>query len=193
MKLRSRLGAYSVALSDRLLLDARIVPVRLKAWESILSSYPLDGVRLAGKTVADIGCDWGQSPLYWRAHGASKVIGYESEASRVRRLKRLRREPWFEFRGRWQGDMPDADLFKMDIEGGEKDLNVGSLSKYPTWFVEIHDSRGIAKTMDHVLTDTMWMAPLFERAGGRLVRKTAHTEVWGRSKLETALVGALPG
>ena len=83
-------------------------------------------------------CEWGSTPICWRANGASKVIGFETNPKSIKWLARLREEPWFEFRGKWTGDYPDADVLKMDCEGCEADLDISKLTRYGLWFVATH-------------------------------------------------------
>ena len=131
-------------------------------WEDMVKSYPLES-SLTGKTVVDVGCDYGNSPLYWRARGAAKIIGYEKNPSFQRRLRySLMKYPWFEFRGVWNGEMPEGDVFKMDCEGCESNLKLEELSRYGTWFVAIHD-------LPKLDVDTIWLGPRLEALGGKIV------------------------
>jgi hypothetical protein len=129
---------YDIVLKRLVRFD--IAPFNLSYLEEALECYPFpDGYSLRGKTVIDVGCDFGTTPIFWRANGASKVIGYEANGSAVSRLGALRRRaPWFEFRGLWKGEYPEGDVFKMDCEGCEAALDPEKLSKYELWFVALH-------------------------------------------------------
>ena len=70
--------------------------------ELVRKAYPLTEP-LDEKTVVHVGSDWIVSALYWRIHGAAKVIGYESDPRRKRWARMLKRETWFEPRGKWGG------------------------------------------------------------------------------------------
>lgn len=140
--------------------------VGLRALEEIAASYPLRGIDLEGKTVIDVGCDWGNSPLYWRMRGASKVVGFEADRKRIAWMKALRSEPWFDFRGPWRGETPPGDVFKIDCEGCETNLDIEALRQYSLWFVAIHPSSVTAKLG---LPETVGLAPRLEAIGGEKV------------------------
>lgn len=132
--------------------------------------YPLNGRDLEGKTVVCVGCDYGNSPVYFRLHGAKKVIGYERDKQRVKILKaNLSRESWFEFRGTWNAEYPDADVFQMDIDGGEAILDAKQLKKYELWFVALHTLNREEQRRWGTPNDTMHLAPALEVLGGTKV------------------------
>lgn len=118
-----------------------IVPFSVRYLDDFIKCYPLGKVDIRGKSVVDIGCDWGSTPICWRANGASKVIGFEANPKSVKWLARLREEPWFDFRGLWTGDYPDADVLKMDCEGCEASLDISKLNRYGLWFVATHKQK----------------------------------------------------
>lgn len=131
-----------------------------------LDCYPVGD--LTGKTVVDVGMDFGTSAMYFRARGAEKVIGYESEAKRSDWIRRgAGRLPWLDFRGEWCGEYPRADLFKMDIEGGERSLNLASLMGYPSWFVALHPA-------------TYRMGKALENIGGSVVHRQPGEVMYAR-------------
>ena len=112
MTIRSKLGRLRfraiLAVSSKKFLN-----VQLSTLEDCLKVYALDGA-LRGKTVVDVGCDYGNSPIYWRLNGAAKVIGYEKDPRYLPALRRLAKQDWFDFRGEWNGELPDADVLKID-------------------------------------------------------------------------------
>ncbi|MDG6968316.1 MAG: hypothetical protein JRN16_07815 [Nitrososphaerota archaeon] len=116
--------------------------------------------------MIDVGCDWGNSPLYWRMHGASKVVGFEADPKRIAWMKALRSEQWFDFRGPWKGETPPGDVFKIDCEGCETNLDAEALRKYPLWFVAIHPASVTTKLG---LPETVRLAPRLEAIGGEKV------------------------
>ena len=166
--LRLRLAVrYGIGNTRHILVSAPLMA-------EILHCYPLDGLSLAGKTIVDVGCDFGNSPLYWWLNKAFKVIAYEKDRHKVELMKPLLGEPWLEFRGEWKGEMPDADGFKIDIEGGEKILNIPRLQKYQFWFVALHEPP---------FGDTMGMAPELRALGGEIVHRQAGETVFrGRAE-----------
>ena len=139
-------------------LSRNFIPISFGVWQDCFLSYPMENC-LRGKTVVDVGCDYGTSAMYFRACGAEKVIGYEVDGDKVRRLKHIRRQPWFEFRGGWNGEMPDAGVFKIDTEGAERLLRVELLAKYDTWFVAVHE-------FPEQRVNNKWLVPALKALGG---------------------------
>jgi hypothetical protein len=167
MTLHNRLAQLRFEVVMRYLLSRNYALVRFGTLQECFESYPLER-SLKGKTVVDVGCDYLNSPIYWRANGAAKVIGYEVKPSYQRFIeKRLVNMPWFEFRGRWDGEMPKADVFKIDAEGPEEKLRAQWLQEYDTWFVAVHEQpeRGV---------NTKWMIPGLQAVGGRQVLDHDH-------------------
>lgn len=146
---------YLLAKAVSFLTKGKMMVGYPRMLEEIMSSYPLEE-RLNGKEGVDIGCDWGNSLVYWRLNGASRVIAYERDPDRKRLMGPLLKEPWVDFRGAWDGELPDADFFKIDCEGCESQLDVSALKKYRLWFVALHGP-------------TMGMGPKLEELGGRIV------------------------
>ena len=97
------------------------------------------------KTITIIGNDCGSSALYFLLKGAKRIIGYEKEE----KLNRLFKEKVckefqicdkVEINGEWNGNQyPDTDIFIMDCEGCEKNLDVSQLQKYKQYCIAIHD------------------------------------------------------
>jgi len=97
------------------------------------------------KTITIIGNDCGSSALYFLLKGAKRIIGYEKEE----KLNRLFKEKVckefnicdkVEVYGEWTGNQyPDTDIFIMDCEGCEKNLDVSQLQKYKQYCIAIHD------------------------------------------------------
>jgi hypothetical protein len=126
--------------------------------------YDLLDVR--GKVVLDIGADWGNSPLYFWARGARRIIAYESDWRKRVGLHRLAaRGVPVEVRGGWDCEYPEADVLKMDIEGGEIRLDLFKLDEYQSWAVAIH-------TATFALRDSL------VKKGAVLVHKQRGEEVW---------------
>jgi len=157
----------------------RLAGLSMSMLDDIKESYPLpEGWSLKGMTVADIGCDYGNSPVFFRLMGASKVLGYERDARRRRWLRlNLGGEPWFEQMGAWKpGEYPDADVLKMDIDGGEKALDVAQLAKYRLWFVAVHKETKVEQRLYGEVGDTTFLASLLKEAGGHLVHDNGEGE-----------------
>jgi hypothetical protein len=134
------------------------VPFSVGYLQQFLDDYPLQGYDLRDKVVVDVGCDRGTTPICWRANGARRVVGYETEPKAIRWMARLRKEAWFDFRGKWTGEYPEGDVFKIDIEGAERILDMGRLANYSLWFVVLHNG-------------TFEMLPTLEGVGGEVVNR----------------------
>jgi len=68
-----------------------------------------------GKTILDIGADFGLSPFFFIQMGAKRVIAY----SPLRQRKWLKHPDIEWHRGYWQGEYIKADILKIDCEGCE--------------------------------------------------------------------------
>ena len=77
------------------------------------SYYKLDIYK--GKTVLDIGADFGLSPKFFINKGATKVIAY----SPMRQKEWLKHEKIEWHKRLWQGEYIKADILKIDCEGCE--------------------------------------------------------------------------
>jgi len=95
------------------------------------------------KTIQVVGADCGSSALYFLWRGAKYVVQYEKEEHL--------RQKWEEvckyfnvcekatMKEEWKGEYENVDIFIMDCEGCEKDVNVDMLKKYEQWCIGIHD------------------------------------------------------
>jgi len=97
------------------------------------------------RTITIIGNDCGSMALYFLLHSAKRIVGFEKEE----KLNQLFKEKVckdfqicdkIEVHGEWTGNLyPDTDIFVMDWEGCEKNLNVSQLQKYKQFCIAIHD------------------------------------------------------
>ena len=119
-----------------------------------------------GKVVLDIGADWGNSSLYWWLRGATKIIAYEANPFCEGPISTLQEQGLpIDFRGVWDGDYPDADVLKVDIEGKEADFRMLYLGRYDQWAFATH-------------SNTFWMEPKLLDLGGRLAHEQDGERVW---------------
>jgi|UniRef100_A0A0F2LNF3 hypothetical protein len=110
-------------------------------WRELEPSYGCLNVR--GRVVVVVGADCGSTHVYFLSRGARYVIGFEKSDD----LRRVWNSVCADFhicdhgeiRGEWHGEYPDADVFVMDCEGCESNLDVSSLSKYKEWCIAVHD------------------------------------------------------
>jgi hypothetical protein len=156
---------------DRLgapLTRAGIPPISLGYLEQCRKEY--GGLNVKGKTVVDMGCDWGSSVVYWWMNGAEKIIGFESNPLYLKMLRALpkKRVP-LDFRGPWDGEYPDGDVLKVDIEGAESKFDLPQLDRYDQWAFAVHRYKGV---------DTFWMIPKLKEMGGILAHRQQGEEVW---------------
>jgi hypothetical protein len=70
---------------------------------------------LRGKTILDVGADFGLSPMHFIDHGAKSVIAYSLE--RQRNWLKHRDVEWH--KQKWDYSTHQADIFKIDCEGCE--------------------------------------------------------------------------
>ena len=97
------------------------------------------------KTITIIGNDCGSSALYFLLKGAKKIIGYEKSDELNKRFKEKVCKEFnicdkVEVYGEWTGkEYPNVDIFIMDCEGCEKNLDVSQLQKYKQYCIAIHD------------------------------------------------------
>jgi hypothetical protein len=172
------IGLFILGICIRIFRYGHLVPLSLRTLKDIQECYQLpEGWNLNGMTVIDIGCDWGNSPTGFMLMGAAKVIGYERDPQTVGWLKRsMVKEPWFEFRGTWKpGDYPSGDMLKMDIDGGEKYLDVSQLARYKLWFIAIHRPTDEQYRYGE-FGSTIWLVPLLKKAGGHMVHTNGADE-----------------
>ncbi len=110
-------------------------------WREFEPSYGHLSVR--NRVVVVVGADCGSTHVYFLLRGARYVIGYEKEE----KLRKMWMEVCIyfnicdkgEIRGEWHGEYPDADVFVMDCEGCESNLDISQLRKYKEWCVAVHD------------------------------------------------------
>ena len=143
-----------------------------------------DRLKVDGKYVVDIGADWGMSPLYFWLRGARHVVAYEADGGRRAALRLLKKRGVpVDVRGAWTGgDYPPGDVLKIDIEGGEKDLDVGMLRLYPQWAVALHripeEVRFYSPIPTPYRVDTFHMGEELAACGGAKVHEQEGEEVW---------------
>ena len=102
----------------------------------------------SGWTVLDIGAGIGDFSYLARKQGAGRVIAYECDRFCLPALQKNAARYGFEVQAKRVVDMrplPEADLVKIDIEGGEFDL-VG-FERYPRIIMEWHTPYGDINTL----------------------------------------------
>ena len=98
---------------------------------------------LKDKVIVHVGGDCGSSVYYFILKGARYVIFYEKDTELLRKYRDVCKELGFcekaEAKGEWKpGDYPDGDIFIMDCEGCEADVDFNALSKYKTACIAVH-------------------------------------------------------
>lgn len=90
---------------------------------------------LNDKVVIDVGADIGITPSLFIKHGAKKVIAYSLDRQSNKYVDRA-----VEWRGKWTGELPKGDIFKIDCEGCEYVLDSPDkiIELYPEWYIAIH-------------------------------------------------------
>ncbi len=128
------------------------------------------------KTVVDIGCDFGTTPLIFRLKGAKHVYGYTKGKNNLL-IQSLTREKWFTLMGEFNEDakrkMPYADVLKADCEGCEALLTPDIISRFPEWIIAIHD-------LDSAYT--LPMADMLVELGGRFIYRAKGETVYSFSR-----------
>jgi len=96
-----------------------------------------------GKDVIMVGAGCGSATLYFLLHGSSRVIQYEKSDEL--------RKKWLEvcnkfnicdkavMNGEWKLQYDDADIFIIDCEGCEENINFDELKKYKLSCVAVHE------------------------------------------------------
>lgn len=127
----------------------------------------------AGKTVIDIGAEYGTTAAYFLRKGAARVYAYEINPI-------LKQELQNNFSGnkqvvimdRWNGErLPDADILKMDCEGCEYLLTESQLQRFKKWIIGVHRPR---RNMPKVLA----MEEMLRRNGGRMIANMGFEVVY---------------
>ncbi|QJF12370.1 putative methyltransferase [Metallosphaera rod-shaped virus 1] len=110
-------------------------------WREYPHAYGL--LNVYNKTIQIVGADCGSSALYFLLRGAKYIIQYEK--------KQHLREKWkevcthfdicqkAEMRSEWNGQYDNADIFIMDCEGCEENLDVSQLKRYEQYCIAVHD------------------------------------------------------
>ena len=105
--------------------------------------YSYGQLYILNKTIQIVGADCGSSALYFLWRGAKYIIQYEKNEG----LRTKWDEVCKEFnicdkaimRGEWKGEYEHVDIFIMDCEGCEKELDIDMLKKYEQWCIGVHD------------------------------------------------------
>ena len=112
-------------------------------WHELDQAY--GKLEVKDKTITIIGNDCGSSALYFLLKGAKKIIGYEKSDELNKKFKEKVCKEFnicdkVEINGEWSGNIyPNTDIFIMDCEGCEKNLDVSQLQKYKQYCIAIHD------------------------------------------------------
>jgi len=110
-------------------------------------------LQVKDKTITIIGNDCGSSALYFLLKGAKHIIGFEKSDELNKRFKEKVCKDFnicdkVEIHGEWTGNQsvkqslpqyPDTDIFVMDCEGCEKNLDISQLQKYKQYCIAIHE------------------------------------------------------
>jgi len=110
-------------------------------WREYPHSYgKLD---VLNKSIQIVGADCGSSALYFLMRGAKYIVQYEKEEHLRKRWEEVCQ--YFNIcnkaimKKEWNGEYENVDIFIMDCEGCEENLNVDILKKYEEWCIGIHD------------------------------------------------------
>lgn len=98
-----------------------------------------DTLDVAGRTVIDVGCDYGVTPMYFLSRGAKKVIGFSEWPQRFYSFD------YRHIRGHATADQimdrcPSCDdrVLKTDVEGLEWDFDPEWIGKFHDWIIVCH-------------------------------------------------------
>jgi len=98
-------------------------------------------LNVEGKTVVDIGCDYGNSIIFWWLRGAKEIIAFEKDGKFQERLQEMTNVP-MKFMGEWKGEYPKGDVLKVDIDGPEEMFDLDKLDQYEQWAFAVHELGG---------------------------------------------------
>ena len=126
-------GAGSVSIN--FIRDAIAYPIAAVAY--VFAFY--DTLDVAGRTVIDVGCDYGVTPMYFLSRGAKKVIGFSEWPQRFYSFD------YRHIRGHATADQimdrcPSCDdrVLKTDVEGLEWDFDPEWVGKFHDWIIVCH-------------------------------------------------------
>ena len=117
-----------------------------------------------GKTVLDIGADYGSTAYYFLKHGAKRVVAVEGDKRFISKLrKNYGRSQNVTCVNKWVSCARDIevlvrkfkpDIIKVDIEGSESHILGVSptvLCSVPEWLIEVH-SKDLFLKLDNLFT-----------------------------------------
>jgi len=110
-------------------------------WREYPHSYGL--LNVFNKSIQIVGADCGSSALYFLLRGAKYIIQCEKEEHLRKRWNEVCKQFGIcdkaIMKNEWYGEYENVDIFIMDCEGCEENLNVDILKKYEEWCIGIHD------------------------------------------------------
>ena len=124
-----QLGLCDVEVYDMPEDKKMVKPESASYWEEYSQSYV--SIDVNGKTVLDIGGDFGSSAVWFLRHGAKKVIVYTRDEP-------LLFDDRIEYHGAWNGEYVPADVLKIDCEGCECLLSRELIEKYEHYYIAAH-------------------------------------------------------
>lgn len=126
---------------------------RFVDWQAILETFLLRQYKAImpqpGWLVLDIGASIGDYAIWVRRNGA-RVIAYESDRFCYPALRQNAQRFGFEveeMRVSCLDSLPNADLVKVDIEGGEFDLQ--GWMRFPRIIMEYHEPYGDSRVLEN--------------------------------------------
>jgi len=104
-----------------------------------------------GKTILDLGADYGSTAYYFLKKGAKKIVAVEGDTSLALKLARnYGKDPKVTCVQKWISNARDieeliesypSDMVKVDIEGAEKhiaNISLETLLSVKEWLIEVH-------------------------------------------------------
>lgn len=130
-----------------------------------------------GKTVVDVGGYNGDTVAYFLDKGAAHVTVYESnDQYRAELTAKHANDARVSICGAWNGEaLPQADVLKMDIEGGEKYLTAELLQQYTQFSIGLHPTKLSEQDFERLLG-------VIKKLGGRLTWIEGTELVYGNDK-----------